>query len=67
MDAAHHIFVGTSAVEVSAPADRFESSAIQWVPLADVPRKAGHRHRPSNGGTAHAPGDVAQFACVASV
>jgi 8-oxo-dGDP phosphatase len=36
-DAAHHIFVGTSAVEVSAPADRFESSAIQWVPLADVP------------------------------
>ena len=37
MDAAHHIFVGTDAVEVSAPADRFESSAIQWVPLADVP------------------------------
>jgi 8-oxo-dGTP pyrophosphatase MutT (NUDIX family) len=37
MDAAHHIFVGTSAAEVSAPADRFESSAIQWVPLADVP------------------------------
>jgi len=37
MDAAHHIFVGTGAVEVSAPVDRFESSAIQWVPLADVP------------------------------
>jgi 8-oxo-dGDP phosphatase len=37
MDAAHHIFVGTSATEVSAPADRFESSAIQWVPLGDVP------------------------------
>jgi len=37
MDAAHHIFVGTGATEVSAPADRFESSAIQWVPLADVP------------------------------
>jgi 8-oxo-dGTP pyrophosphatase MutT (NUDIX family) len=37
MDAAHHIFVGTGAVEVGAPADRFESSAIQWVPLADVP------------------------------
>jgi 8-oxo-dGTP pyrophosphatase MutT (NUDIX family) len=37
MDAAHHIFVGTSAVEVGAPADRFESSAIQRVPLADVP------------------------------
>ena len=37
MDAAHHIFTGTDAVEVSAPADRFESSAIQWVPLADVP------------------------------
>jgi 8-oxo-dGTP pyrophosphatase MutT (NUDIX family) len=36
MDAAHHIFVGTDAVEVSAPADRFESSAIQWVPLTDV-------------------------------
>jgi ADP-ribose diphosphatase len=37
MDAAHHIFVSTGAAEVSAPADRFESSAIQWVPLADVP------------------------------
>ena len=37
MDAAHHIFVGTSSVEVSAPADRFESSAIQWVPLVDTP------------------------------
>ena len=37
MDAAHHIFIGTDAVEVSAPADRFESSAIQWIPLADVP------------------------------
>jgi 8-oxo-dGTP pyrophosphatase MutT (NUDIX family) len=37
MDAAHHIFVGTDAFEVSAPADRFESSAVQWVPLADVP------------------------------
>jgi 8-oxo-dGTP pyrophosphatase MutT (NUDIX family) len=37
MDAAHHIFVGTDGAEVGAPADRFESSAIQWVPLADVP------------------------------
>jgi hypothetical protein len=37
MDAAHHIFVSTGAAQVSAPADRFESSAIQWVPLADVP------------------------------
>ena len=37
MDAAHHIFVGAGAVEVGAPVDRFESSAIQWVPLADVP------------------------------
>ena len=37
MDSTHHIFIGTHAVEVSAPADRFESSAIQWVPLADVP------------------------------
>lgn len=37
MDAAHHIFIGTGAVEVSAPADQFESTAIQWVPLADVP------------------------------
>jgi 8-oxo-dGTP pyrophosphatase MutT (NUDIX family) len=27
MDAAHHIFVGADAVEVSAPADRFESRA----------------------------------------
>lgn len=37
MDAAHHVFVGTDGVEVSAAADRFESSAIQWVPLTDVP------------------------------
>jgi 8-oxo-dGTP pyrophosphatase MutT (NUDIX family) len=37
MDAAHHIFVATDAVEVSAPADRFESSAIQWLPLTDAP------------------------------
>jgi 8-oxo-dGDP phosphatase len=37
MDAAHHIFVSGDSVEVGAPADRFESSAIQWVPLADVP------------------------------
>jgi hypothetical protein len=27
--AGYHIFVGTGAVEVSAPAGRFESSAIQ--------------------------------------
>jgi len=37
MDAAHHIFVGHDAVEIGAPADDFESTAIQWVPLADVP------------------------------
>jgi 8-oxo-dGTP pyrophosphatase MutT (NUDIX family) len=37
IDAAHHVFVGTGAVEVGAPADQFESTAIQWVPLTDVP------------------------------
>jgi 8-oxo-dGTP pyrophosphatase MutT (NUDIX family) len=37
MDAAHHIFIGTDGTEVSEPADRFESSTIQWVPLSDVP------------------------------
>ena len=37
MDAAHHIYVGEDAVEVGAPADDFESTAIQWVPLTDVP------------------------------
>jgi 8-oxo-dGDP phosphatase len=37
MDAAHHIFTGTGATQVSAPADRFESTAVQWVPLGDVP------------------------------
>lgn len=37
MDAAHYIFVGTGAHQAGAPADSFESSAIQWVPLADIP------------------------------
>lgn len=37
MDAAHHVFVGHDAVEIGAPADDLESTAIQWVPLADVP------------------------------
>jgi 8-oxo-dGTP pyrophosphatase MutT (NUDIX family) len=37
MDASHHIFVGQDAVGVGAPADDFESTAIQWIPLADVP------------------------------
>jgi 8-oxo-dGDP phosphatase len=37
MDAAHHIYAGEDAVEVGAPADDFESTAIQWIPLTDVP------------------------------
>jgi 8-oxo-dGTP pyrophosphatase MutT (NUDIX family) len=36
-DLAHHIFVGEDPVEVGAPADDFESTVIQWVPLDDVP------------------------------
>jgi 8-oxo-dGTP pyrophosphatase MutT (NUDIX family) len=41
MDSAHHIFVGTGAVQVGAPVDSYESSAIQWIPLADIPGLIG--------------------------
>jgi hypothetical protein len=34
---AHHIFLGEDAIKVGAPADAFESTAIEWIPLADVP------------------------------
>src|ERR1700722_5090592 len=34
MDSAHHIFVGTEAVQVGVPVDSYESSAVQWIPLA---------------------------------
>lgn len=37
LNAAHHIFIGTDAVQVGPAHDGFESSRIQWVPLADVP------------------------------
>lgn len=37
MDSAHYIFEGTGAVQVGAPVDSYESSAIQWIPLADIP------------------------------
>ncbi|HEY3955743.1 MAG TPA: NUDIX hydrolase [Streptosporangiaceae bacterium] len=47
MDAAHHIFVGTDAVEAGAPADRFESSAIRWVPLAGIPALIAQRDIPA--------------------
>lgn len=38
MDAAHHIFVSTEATKVGTPTDDFESSRIEWIPLADVPK-----------------------------
>ena len=38
MDSAHHIFLGTGAVQVGAPVDSYESSAIEWIPLADIPK-----------------------------
>ena len=37
MDSAHHIFVGTGAAQVGVPVDSYESSAIQWIPLATIP------------------------------
>lgn len=37
MNSAHHIFVGTGAVQIGAPVDSYESSAIQWIPIAEIP------------------------------
>jgi 8-oxo-dGTP pyrophosphatase MutT (NUDIX family) len=37
MDAAHHLFVAGEANEIGRPADAFESTRIEWIPLADVP------------------------------
>jgi 8-oxo-dGTP pyrophosphatase MutT (NUDIX family) len=44
MDSAHHIFVGTGAVQVGAPVDSYESAAIQWIPLADIPKLIAKQH-----------------------
>lgn len=38
MDAAHYIFVSSEATKASTPADDFESTRIEWVPLGDVPK-----------------------------
>jgi 8-oxo-dGTP pyrophosphatase MutT (NUDIX family) len=37
MDAAHHVFAADQAAHIGTPADAFESSRVEWVPLADVP------------------------------
>jgi 8-oxo-dGTP pyrophosphatase MutT (NUDIX family) len=37
MDLAHYVFVSENAVKASPPSDSFESSRIEWIPLADVP------------------------------
>ena len=44
MDSAHHIFVGTGAVQVGAPVDSYESAAFQWIPLADIPKLIAKQH-----------------------
>jgi 8-oxo-dGTP pyrophosphatase MutT (NUDIX family) len=37
MDAAHHLFAADGATEIGRPQDEFESSRVEWVPLASVP------------------------------
>lgn len=37
MNLGHHIFVSENAIQVSTPADDFESTRIEWIPLMDVP------------------------------
>jgi 8-oxo-dGTP pyrophosphatase MutT (NUDIX family) len=37
LNAPHRIFLASEATQMGEPADRFESSRIGWVPLADVP------------------------------
>jgi hypothetical protein len=47
MDAAHYIFVTAEATKVGTPADDFEFSRIEWVPLADVPKLIAKQDTPS--------------------
>jgi 8-oxo-dGTP pyrophosphatase MutT (NUDIX family) len=37
MDAAHHIFVAEEATKIGRPADEFESTRVEWVPLREAP------------------------------
>ena len=37
MDAAHHLFTAEGATRIGRPADAFESTRIEWIPLADTP------------------------------
>jgi 8-oxo-dGTP pyrophosphatase MutT (NUDIX family) len=37
MDAAHYLHTADGAVRIGSAADGFESTRIEWVPLADVP------------------------------
>jgi hypothetical protein len=70
MDASHHILGGTGAIEVNAPADRFESSATQWVPLNDVPGLIAKQDIVSASTMAALLvllADLEQFACFAPV
>jgi 8-oxo-dGTP pyrophosphatase MutT (NUDIX family) len=40
-DSVHHIYIAESATRIGAPQDGFESSRIEWVPLAEVPAIIG--------------------------
>jgi 8-oxo-dGTP pyrophosphatase MutT (NUDIX family) len=37
MDLGHYVFIGEGPTKVSSPSDGFESSKIEWVPLAEIP------------------------------
>jgi hypothetical protein len=43
MDAAHYIHAADGAARTGAPQDGFESSRIEWVPLADMPELIAKR------------------------
>jgi hypothetical protein len=37
MDSRHYLFAASGAARIGDPADAFESSRCDWVPLAEVP------------------------------
>jgi 8-oxo-dGTP pyrophosphatase MutT (NUDIX family) len=43
MDAAHHLFVADRATRIGRPADAFESTRIEWIPLAETPAMIAKR------------------------
>jgi hypothetical protein len=43
MDAAHHLFVAYGATRIGRPADAFESTRIEWIPLAEAPAMIAKR------------------------